>query len=107
MTHKINNGNDGPFREDSTVLVWYPPPGADHHGMETWAWLPGSILEQCGPDEWRVVVEVPALAYPDPSLPNGNAPENLLYPACFRDSSELRLVTVRHWQRAREEWADG
>jgi hypothetical protein len=105
MTHKINRENDGPFLENGPVLVWYPPPGADHHSA--WAWLPGSILEQRGPDEWRVVVEVPALAYPDPYVPNWNAPENMLYPACFRGSSELRPVTVRQWQRAREEWADG
>jgi hypothetical protein len=60
--------------------------------------LPGSILNQCGPDEWHVVIEVLALAEPDPSVPNGDAPENLLYPACFRDASEIRAVTVRQWQ---------
>jgi hypothetical protein len=102
MTYKINTESVSPFLEDSPVLVWYPPPGADHQSPETWAWLPGSILEQHGPDEWRVVVEVPQLAYPDPC-----EPENMLYPACFRDASELRPVTVWQWQQAREEWACG
>jgi hypothetical protein len=106
MTHKINE-NDGRFPEDSPVLIWYPLLGADDSDRDTWAWLPGSILEQCGPDEWRVVVEVPALAYPDPSVPNGNAPEHMLYPACFRDSSEIRGVTVRQWEQAREDWTHG
>jgi hypothetical protein len=62
---------------------------------------------QCGSDEWHVVIEVPALAEPDPSVPNGDAPENLLYPACFRDASEIRAVTVRQWQRTREALAHG
>ncbi|GAA0968907.1 hypothetical protein GCM10009555_015090 [Acrocarpospora macrocephala] len=60
----------------------------------------GSIIGQCGPAEWHVVVEVPALAVPDPFVPNGDAaPENLLYPACFRDATELRPVTVAEWER--------
>jgi hypothetical protein len=97
MADKINE-----FPDDSTVLVWFPPPGADDNDRSTWAWLPGTILSQCAPDEWHVVVEVYELAFPDPSVPDGEAPENLLYPACFRDSSELRAVTVRRWQQAYE-----
>jgi hypothetical protein len=82
--------------------VWFPPPGTDDHDRSTWAWLPGAILSQGGPDEWHVVVEVPALAFPDPNVPNGDAPENLLYPACFRDASELRAVTWRTWYQVYE-----
>ncbi|MBO3746148.1 hypothetical protein J5X84_08750 [Streptosporangiaceae bacterium NEAU-GS5] len=110
MTNEINNAFNGaqnPFPDDSPVLVWYPLPDHDPLDRHTWSWLPGSILDQCGPDEWRVVVEVPPLAEPDPSIPNGDAPENLLYPSCFRDASELRAVTVREWQQAREELARG
>jgi hypothetical protein len=81
-------------------------PHADPHDRDTWAWLPGSILSQCGRNEWHVVIEVPALAEPDPSIPNGDAPENLLYPACFRDAGEIRAVTGRQWQQAREELAN-
>jgi hypothetical protein len=63
--------------------------------------LPGSILSQCGPDGWHVVIEVPALAEPDQSVPNWDAPENLLYPARFRDVTEIRAVTPRQRQRTR------
>jgi hypothetical protein len=94
--------NDGQFPEDTPVLVWYPPPSADNSDRGTWAWLPGSILSQCCADEWYVVVEAPALTEPDPSAPDGVAPENLLYPACFRDSSEIRAVSVEEWQRVRD-----
>ncbi len=82
-----------PFPDDSLVLVWYPPPGADDHDANTWSWLPGAIIERVGPDEWYVAVEAPELAEPDPDIPNGDAPENLIYPACFRDTSELRAVS--------------
>lgn len=94
--------NDGRFPDDSPVLVWYPPPGADNRDRSTWVWLPGSILGQCCTDEWYVVVEAPALAEEDPSVPDGEASENLLYPACFRDSSEIRAVSVEEWQRVRD-----
>ena len=77
--------------------------GVDARDRNAWAWLPGSIVSQCGPDEWCVVVEDPELAEPDTSLPDGDAPENLLYPLCFRDSSEIRAVSVERWERAREE----
>jgi hypothetical protein len=107
MENEINAQCEPQFSNDSAVLVWYPLPGADYHDRDAWTWLPGSILSQCGPDEWHVVIEVPALAEPDPSAPNGHAPENPLYPACFRDASEIRAVTVQQWQRAREELADG
>jgi hypothetical protein len=106
MENEINE-SENPYPDDSPVLVWYPPAGADDHDRSTWAWLPGSVLSRCASDEWHVVIEVPALAEPDPSVPNGDAPEDLLYPACFRDASELRPVTVRRRQRAREESADG
>jgi hypothetical protein len=95
MIEESNNrsrAGQNPFPDDSPVLVWFPLPDANSHDRSSWSWLPGSILSQCGPDEWHVVVEVPALAEPDPSIPNGDAPENLVYPACFRDATELRAV---------------
>ncbi|WP_395110285.1 hypothetical protein [Actinomadura sp. SCN-SB] len=105
MQSKINTRHNQLFQEDDQVLVWYPPRGADEHDDTTWSWLPGTILAQGAPDEWYVLVEVPSLAEPDPTIPNGEAPENLLYPTCFRDASELRAVTVREWGRLHEEWA--
>lgn len=102
MTGENNQENASRFPEDSTVLIWYPPLGADDRDRRTWAWLPGSVISQCCEDEWYVVVEAPELAEPDPTLTDGDAPENLLYPTCFRDSSEIRTVSVEQWERARE-----
>jgi hypothetical protein len=102
MAIEINEENTFRFPDNSTVLVWYSPRGADPGDRSTWAWLPGSILDQCCPDEWRVVVEAPELAEPDTSVPNDDAREKLLYPVCFRDSSEIRMVTLEQWMRARE-----
>src|ERR1039458_9336726 len=39
--------------------VRYPRSKQEEQGHRSaWPWLPGSILEQCGPDEWDVCVEV-------------------------------------------------
>ncbi|MBO3753076.1 hypothetical protein J5X84_44150 [Streptosporangiaceae bacterium NEAU-GS5] len=110
MTNEINNAlrtDENPFPDDSPVLVWFPLPDANPRDRGSWSWLPGSVLSQCGSDEWHVVVELPALAEPDPSIPNGDAAENLLYPACFRDASELRAVSEDEWWRVREGLARG
>jgi hypothetical protein len=90
------------FSDDSPVLVWYPPLGADHSARDSWAWLPGSIISQCTPDEWSVVVEVDDLGEPDPDDPNA-----LLYPLCFRCVSELRAVTEEEWWERWRELANG
>ncbi|MFL6053305.1 MAG: hypothetical protein ACJ72W_10375 [Actinoallomurus sp.] len=103
MTSENNEESTPQSPEGSTVLVWYPPRGTDERDRNKWAWLPGSIVSQCCPDEWCIAVEASELAEPDPSLPDGDAPENLLYPVCFRDSSEIRAVSVEQWGRAREE----
>jgi hypothetical protein len=81
MIEYLPDDNDGRFPEDTPVLVMYPLRD-DQNDRDSWPWLPGTVLAQSGPDEWRVVVEVPALAVPDPSVPNRHAPDNLLYPAC-------------------------
>ncbi|MGH3374857.1 MAG: hypothetical protein ACRDP6_08965 [Actinoallomurus sp.] len=103
MTSEDNEESAPRFPEGSTVLVWYPPRGANERDRSTWAWLPGSVVTQCCEDEWCIVVEAPELAETDPSLPDGDAPESLLYPLCFRDSSEIRAVSIEQWERAREE----
>ena len=58
-------------------------------------WLPGSILSQCGSDEWHVSVEACELAVLDDGnpAPAGTADEDLFYSCCFRDGSEIRRVT--------------
>ena len=53
-----DSDNDGRFPDDSRVEVRYPRTRQEEHGdRAAWPWLPGSIVEQCGPDEWRVCVE--------------------------------------------------
>lgn len=102
MTSSANKINSDPFPEGSTILVRYPLPGAEDDNRSAWAWLPGTVLQRCDVDEWYVVVEVPALAIPDPDVPNGDAPENLLYPTCFRDARELRAISDQRWQQEYE-----
>jgi hypothetical protein len=60
-----------------------------------WPWLPGSIVGQCGPDEWRVCVEACELAtLGDGSpAPAGTADGDLFFSCCFRDAGELRRLT--------------
>lgn len=69
--------NDGRFPDQATVLVRYPlhpgparRPGQspDEHRAalraerQTWPWLPGTVEQQCGPDEWLITIEDPRLA---------------------------------------------
>jgi hypothetical protein len=86
------------FPDDARVLVQYPGTQQEEQGdREQWPWLPGTILERCGLDEWRVVVEVRELAERgDGSKPAPRTPEyDLYYPCCFRDSNEIRLRGTR------------
>jgi len=62
----------------------------------------GRGCQECCLDEWYVVVEVPELAEPDPTVPDGDAPENLPYSACFRDAGEIRPISEEQWARLRE-----
>lgn len=87
MANEINEENVPQLSDGEAVLVWYC--GADEHDRSTSARLPDSIVSQGCPDEWCIIVEAPELAEPDTSPPDGDAPENLLYPMCFRDSSEI------------------
>jgi hypothetical protein len=88
-----DSDNDGRFPDDSRVEVRYPRTRQEENGdRAAWPWLPGSIVEQCGPDEWRVFVEdrdVAVLRDGRPA-PRNTASRNLYYPVCFRDSSEIR-----------------
>ena len=63
---------------------------------EQWPWLPGTIVEQCGPEEWYVCVEVRELAVlrDGRRAPRGTASRNLCYPCCFRDRSKIRPRTA-------------
>ena len=92
MHHELPGGQ---LVEDSPVMVRYPRTLEEERGDRAkWPWLPGTILEQCGPDEWRVCVEVRELAVrQDGSKPTPRTPQHkLFYPCCYRDSSEIRLA---------------
>ena len=89
--------NDGKFPDESLVEVRYPRSKQEAQtDRDSWPWLPGSIVEQCGPDEWYVCVEVRDLAVLRDGwrASRGTASRNLYYPCCFRDSSEIRPRTA-------------
>ena len=91
----MDEDNDGRFPDDSPVLVRYPRNRQAELGDRAeWPWLPGSILGQCGPDEWHTCVEARELATLDDGspAPAGMADEDLFYPCCFRAASERGLV---------------
>jgi hypothetical protein len=87
---------DGPvFTEDMAVEVRYPRTKQEEQGDRAdWPWLPGTVVQQCGPDEWQVVVEDMSVATrKDGSKPTPRTPQrNLYYPLCYRDSSEIKLA---------------
>ena len=57
--------NDGRFPDETQVEVRDPGSKQEEQGdRERWPWLPGTIAEQCGPDEWYVCVEVREFAGP-------------------------------------------
>lgn len=64
----MDEDNDGRFPDDSLVVVRFPRNLQEEQGDRSeWPWLPGSILSQCGPDEWHVCVEAREL----PTLDDG------------------------------------
>src|SRR5260370_38900701 len=89
--------NDGKFPDQSLVEVRYPRSKQEEQtDRGTWPWLPGSIVEQCGPDEWYVCVEVRELAplRDGRRAPRGPANRNLYSPCRFRGRSETPPPTA-------------
>jgi hypothetical protein len=81
------------YPEETPVFVRYPLTSEQEHGERAaWPWLPGTIVEQCGPDEWQVCIEDMSVAVrKDGSKPTPRTPRNrLYYPLCYRDSSEIK-----------------
>ena len=92
----MDEDNDGRFPDDSLAEVRYPRTRQEElDDRAEWPWLPGSILGQCGPGEWHVCVEVRELAMlgDGSPAPAGTVDEDLFYPCCFRDGSEIRRAT--------------
>jgi hypothetical protein len=102
----MTEDNDGRFPDEAPVLVRYPltvtqqkPGQSDAERLaelaaerKTWPWLLGTVEQQCGPDEWLVTVEDRRLAQVEDGspAPEGTSDDDLLFPQCYRDSSELR-----------------
>lgn len=88
--------NDGRFPDESAVTTPYPlTEDQAKEDRATWPWLRGWIVSQCGPDEWEICVQEPALArLDDGTIPPPGAPEEECnFPLCFRDSSEIRSAS--------------
>lgn len=88
---------ENPFPDEADVMVRYPAPGttaSDPH--ENWPWMPGVIENRCGPNEWLVTVYARELAQLEDGTPapDGNRDEDMWFPQCFRDASELRLCAA-------------
>jgi hypothetical protein len=48
--HDYHEDNDGRYPDESPVEVRYPGSKQEEQGdRERWPWLPGTIVEQCGP----------------------------------------------------------
>jgi hypothetical protein len=89
--------NDGRYPDESPVEARYPRSKQEEQSdREQWPWLPGTMVEQCGPDDWYVCVEVRELAVLRDGRrpPRGTASRNLYYLCCFRGRSEIRLRTA-------------
>ncbi len=101
--------NDGRFPDESAVLVRYPlTPGPEQKPgqsdaeqlavraaeRKTWPWLLGTVEQQCGPDEWLITIEdrrVAEVGDGSPA-PEGTPDDDLLFPQCYRDASELQAA---------------
>ena len=78
-----NLPNDGRYPDDTAV--WTPYPLADSPATyDDWPWLRGTVLGQCGPDEWHIVIDAPEL------IEHGDGYD--WSPAYFRNSCELRQI---------------
>ena len=97
--------NDGRFADESPVEVRYPRSKQEEQSDRSqWPWLPGTIVTQCGPDEWYVCVEVRELAVlrDGRRAPRGTASRNLYYPCCpgtVRRSGRASFLAARPLRR--------
>ena len=85
--------NDGRFPDGAPVRARYPHGGRRSGGdRDAWPWLDATVEQQCGPDEWLVTIEDRRAAELEDGTPApaGTPDDQLLFPMCFRDASELR-----------------
>ena len=85
--------NDGRFPDGAAVQARYPDTGrTSGSDRDAWPWLDATVEQQCGPDEWLVTIEDRRVAELEDGTPApvGIPDDQLLFPMCFRDASELR-----------------
>ena len=95
--HDYDEANDGRYPDETPVEIRYPRSEREEQGdRDQWPWLPGTIVEQCVPEEWYVCVELRELAVlrDGRRAALGTASRNLCYPCWFRDGSEIRPRTA-------------
>lgn len=79
------------YEPGTQVEVRYPRSKQEEKGNRAaWPWLPGTVEEVCGPDEWSIVVEADEVAVLEGA--------DLYYPMCLRDRSEIREVPGNAWE---------
>jgi hypothetical protein len=72
------------YPEESCAEVRYSLTAEQEHGdRAAWPWLPGWVVEECGPNEWQICVQTLELAT--------EHDVETRYLTCFRDASEIRL----------------
>ena len=53
----VTGANDDRYPDGSAVETGYPLTREQQDGdRSAWPWLPGTVIGQCGPDEWDVAV---------------------------------------------------
>ena len=87
--------NDGRLSDGLWVLTRYPLPSMTPETPRgSWPWWVATIEQQCGHDEWQLLIwgrELATLEDGSPA-PEGTDEDDLLYPLAFRDYSEIRLI---------------
>jgi hypothetical protein len=88
----VTYDNDGRFPDGAAVQARYPVGRRSGPDRDAWPWLDATVEQQCGPDEWLVTIEDRRVAELEDGTPApaGTPDDQLLFPMCFRDASELR-----------------
>src|SRR5215813_4724036 len=80
----------GAWREDDPVEVRYPLPDSAERDRSSWPWLPGTILQVCGPDEWQA----------DPGIAEQVTTTLASLPQRQREALRLRYLDRLGWTAA-------
>ncbi len=74
------------YAEGAAVETRYPrTPGEEAGPRSGWGWVPGTVMEQCGPDEWSVDLETGATVFRDAAEIRPAAVSAFRCPCCGDD----------------------